>query len=469
MTTTIAEKIIAIDGATSFQAIDGFGTNINPARWNNGALKPALDLLTDELGATLFRFDCFGQADWLDPQFRQADGSWDAKHLEEVYTSPVFQDAWNTYRYLQNKPHTELFFNVSGRIPEAWARIEGNNRHLVDYRAYASMVVSMMKWAREKEGLEFRVVEPFNECDLAGVEGPAIDPKDYPVAILAVAEELQAQGLGDVQIIPMGDAKMDRNQLMPILADVRYKEQVFAFGGHFYGDGGDQEPGELWHLPTEAQWMVWSINNSAYNGCPFWITEYGDLDQTSEVEFAVAWRYTRRLLKLLRDSCSAAMTWDAYDNLHKHDDEWSQYGLLATTPDNHSYTPKTRFYACKQVFRYIKPGWQRVDIKDQARPGDENNPYAKWQAQRKHMPSQAFLSADGSDLTIIGLSRVEGTVPFTIDLSSCPNIPTNSTLRCIVTTREKTTEVIETASIIDGKATLHIPEGSIFTITTLAN
>jgi hypothetical protein len=41
--------------------MDGFGVNINPAWWNGGEYKdakvvqPAIDLLVDSLGATIFR------------------------------------------------------------------------------------------------------------------------------------------------------------------------------------------------------------------------------------------------------------------------------------------------------------------------------------------------------------------------------------------------------------------------------
>ena len=52
---------IKIDGASKFQTLDGFGVNINTAWWYNGkyedarVVQPAIDLLVDSLGATIFR------------------------------------------------------------------------------------------------------------------------------------------------------------------------------------------------------------------------------------------------------------------------------------------------------------------------------------------------------------------------------------------------------------------------------
>src|SRR5207249_3038677 len=41
-------KSLTIDGAQVFQTIDGFGVNANSLSWNNGELKPAIDMLVDQ-------------------------------------------------------------------------------------------------------------------------------------------------------------------------------------------------------------------------------------------------------------------------------------------------------------------------------------------------------------------------------------------------------------------------------------
>jgi hypothetical protein len=86
--------------------------------------------------------------------------------------------------------------------------------------------------------------------------------------------------------------------------------------------------------------------------------EYGDLDQSGEKEWYVAWVMTLRLLDLLENGYHGALVWDAYDNYHDHDEHWTIYGLLRT--GLRAYTPKKRYYASKQVFRFVKPGFQRL-------------------------------------------------------------------------------------------------------------
>ena len=65
-------KPITLDATTRYQTIDGFGVNFTPAQWRDGAQRPVLDRLVDDLGCTLIRFDCYGTADWLDLVGRDA-------------------------------------------------------------------------------------------------------------------------------------------------------------------------------------------------------------------------------------------------------------------------------------------------------------------------------------------------------------------------------------------------------------
>jgi len=81
------KKEIIVNLTKSFSKVDGFGVNITPAQWKNGNLKPALDMLVDDLGATLYRFDCTGLANWLDPSRRQSDGTWPEAYLDSIYRS----------------------------------------------------------------------------------------------------------------------------------------------------------------------------------------------------------------------------------------------------------------------------------------------------------------------------------------------------------------------------------------------
>ncbi len=90
------------------------------------------------------------------------------------------------------------------------------------------------------------------------------------------------------------------------------------------------------------------------------MTEYGDLEQSGEKEWYVGWWMTSRLFDQLENGFNGALVWDAYDNYHDHDETWTIYGLLRT--GLRLYTPKKRYYASKQVFRYVLPGFERLEV-----------------------------------------------------------------------------------------------------------
>ena len=64
-----------IDLATKHQMIDGFGVNFTPAQWKKSDQSSVIEKLVDDLGASIFRFDCTGLANWLDPSRRGKDGT----------------------------------------------------------------------------------------------------------------------------------------------------------------------------------------------------------------------------------------------------------------------------------------------------------------------------------------------------------------------------------------------------------
>jgi hypothetical protein len=67
---------------------------------------------------------------------------------------------------------------------------------------------------------------------------------------------------------------------------------------------------------------------------------------------------TRRALQAINEGARAALFWDAFDNYHEHDREMTHYGLIRN--DDHRYSPKKRYYAAKQLYRFVPPGAQRV-------------------------------------------------------------------------------------------------------------
>jgi len=455
---------VTIDAAKRFQPIDGFGVNLTPAQWRGGALRPTLDLLVDDLGTSLVRLDCYGKADWLLPAKRGADGRWPDAYLAGVYRSPVFAECWDTFRHLTAKG-ADVHLNVSGRVPAAWTGPDGQT--LVDFDAYAEMAVSLVKWAREREGLRFTTFAPFNETNLGFPEGPKVRDADVLPAVRAVAKRLDAGNLGDVKLVVACDApaiKMER--FSPMLEAPDLVGRVAAFSTHTYGDGdeGDATPG--WYDgESERAALVKAVAGSPHKGASVWMTEYGDLDQTGLVEWQFAWRSARRLLRMLNDGFHAALAWDAFDNLHEHDGVWATYGLLKTDRDTWTYAPKKRYFAAKQVYRFVRPGWSRVEVTAPSR--EPKDPYASWHDPMRHVRLLAFASPDGQDITLVGMSRVEGEVTLEVGLSGLAPGASGKPLSYCRTTRTEDARLVEETTMRNGAVRIGVPEGSIFTLTTL--
>jgi hypothetical protein len=143
------------------------------------------------------------------------------------------------------------------------------------------------------------------------------------------------------------------------------------------------------------------------------MTEYGDLDQSGLIEHEIGWRSTRRMLRLLNEGLSAGLVWDAFDNFHEHDAAWSTYGLLATDTNSWKHTPKPRFFAAKQVFRFVRPGFMRVTVNPE-KPEAKSDPYAGYRDPFRHLLVCASVSPDHKDFSVVGMSRLE--VPCTVSV-----------------------------------------------------
>jgi len=325
------------------------------------------------------------------------------------------------------------------------------------------MAVSMLKWAREKEKLKFSLFAPFNETDLGFPEGPRMQPDIVVPATKAILKKLDEAGLGDIKLVVLCDAFPKLEKIAPIVRDDSMVGRIAYFSTHTYGDGGDQEPWKWFLEETDFAKFAKRVKQSPYKDCPVWLSEFGDLDQTAEVEFGIGWRCVRRLLKAIDDGFASGQYWDAFDNFHEHDGAWATYGLFKVDRDKWTYTPKRRYFALKQIFRFVKPGFVRVSIEPELL--ETNDVYKMWHAPLKHIPLYAFISPDGNDFTIVGMSTVESDVQLNIKLKGV-NIK-GKTVACYRTSRNEDCKKVADAAAKGDAVTAIIPEECIFTLTTL--
>ena len=120
-----SEVTITIDGSAKYQTMDGFGVNINPAWWYNGnytdatVVQPAIDLLVDSLGATIYRA-VIEEIDWEEVNDDNDPNHFNWDYYNKVFSNTRFTGVWNTLRYLNRKGITDgLVISFMGAAPAA--------------------------------------------------------------------------------------------------------------------------------------------------------------------------------------------------------------------------------------------------------------------------------------------------------------------------------------------------------------
>jgi O-glycosyl hydrolase len=427
-------QTVTVDAAQSFQTIDGFGVNINAKAWEP-RLMPAMDLLTRDLGATLYRVDTFGKSDWPDPDGSIGPASLDEDRLAAVYQGETARRGWAMMRHL-NERGIEPYLTCSGVAPR-WMCAE-DGRTLADYERFCDMLVSLVAWAKRREGLRFTLFGPMNETNYGPPEGPAVSPAEYARVLEVLDRKLTEHGLDDIRLVVAEEGAMGPHFIRAI-RDSRAVGRVGAWGVHCYG----------WYTPEQFQEVL-----DLAGGIPVWMTEYGDLEQTGEREWPVAWAMTGRLFDLLAAGFRGAMVWDAYDNYHDHDEHWTLYGLIRT--GLRAYTPKKRFYASRQVFRFVRPGFRRIAVS-----GDVSD-----------LRVLAFASADRERVAVVGLNGGARPAHLNVCLAGFPASVADGRLAHYRTSEHESCVRLPDIAARGGNwpvtgADVTVPPDSIFTLTNV--
>jgi len=360
-----------IDLSKTYQKIDGFGVNINSKYWDNGALRPVLDLLIDDLGAVLFRVDVYGKSNWIDPDNKLGPSSLSQENYQRIYKSRVFENGWGMMRHL-NERGINPYITASGIVP-SWMTSDGKT--LSEYDYFAEMMHSFISWARYKENIKFKLFGPLNETDIGPPEGPKIETEEI-VKVITTLDKRFKDGLEDIKFVLPEQAFFNTNYVKHLINDPELARRIGVISMHMYSN-----------IPIETlKEFVDTIKRSLCSNCSIWMGEYGDLDQSGEMEWYVAWISTYRLFNILTAGFNGAIFWDAYDNYHDHDEAWTIYGLLRV--GRRIFTPKKRYYAAKQIYRFVRPGFVRVNA----------------EIETEKVRILAFTDDKKDELTIVGMN-----------------------------------------------------------------
>lgn len=419
---------VTVNGAQQFQTIDGFGVNVNVASWNGGELRPALDLLIDQLGANIFRV-VIDNADWEDVNDDASAQVFNWDYYRPVYTSPKFEELWATLAYLNQRGAAGgVILNVMGPVPswmggsQIWASAEDE---------WVEMIASLVYYGRVTRGLQFSMLSPMNEPDWDGIEGPQVDQWQYARLMRKLSQRLDSIGLSDVRFVGPDTASVSAgvNAYLPeMMGDAVVMAKVDHFGLHNYaGDSGGAEA---------------AIRSSAYPTRNFWITEVTNI-----------WD----ILAHLSQGPSAALVWDAYDSVYNHailagrgttppNDVGNGPPLLAYSSSSGTYTPRKGFYEVAQLFRFVGAGSRRIGASDSS-------------------SNLTLLAFQGSGrITLVGRNASSGSMTLTGTLSGLPSV---ARFELYQTTSSLNMQRGTDVSVSNGAFTVQVAGGSVFTLTAL--
>ena len=378
---------VTVNGSQTFQTINGLGVNINSLSWKNGELRPALDLLAD-MGVSSWRVvydmtDWEGQNDNSDPNV----ANW--TYYNVLYSNAKFQNLWGTLQYLNQKGiTTNVALSFMGPVP-TW--MGGSSINSASEDEFVEMIATLLYYARNREHVVFDIVDPMNEPDQDGIEGPLVGATQYTRLLRMLSVKLDATGLGDIRFLGPNTAGVGAgvNTYMPqMMSDSIVMAKVDHFGLHDYG-------GSTGGANT-------AIKSSAYPTRNFWMTEFS---------------LAADMMSLLGQSTSGLQMWDAYDSVYEHgilggrgttppNDAGNGPALLAYNRTSGTYAPRHAFYEFEQLFKFVPPGSVRV--------GTSGSPSG--------VTIYTFYHQATGRVTIVGRNTTASAIPLSGTLSNLPAV-----------------------------------------------
>ena len=424
-----AGTALTVNGAQTFQKIDGLGVNMNSLSWKNGQLQPAIDMLVNQMGVTVWRV-VFDMEDWESSNDNADPNTPNWTFYNSIYSNAKFQNLWGTLRYLNQKGITTgILLSFMGRVPP-W--MGGSVINTASEDEWVEMMATLCFYAKNTENVQFDMLDPINEPDWDGIEGPQVDQFQYTRLLQKLSVKLDAMGLSSLKFVGPNTAQITTgvNTYMPqMMSNSIVMSKVDHFGFHNYGtnNGG-----------ADA-----AIKGSAFPNKNYWITEvWNPSDVLGQIGLGTG----------------ATMVWDALDSVYNH-------AILAgrgTTPPNDNgpglpplayntttgvYTPRDTFYQHAQIQKYVPRGSMRI-------AATESN---------GNLTMYAFRDPVSGRLTLVGRNIGASSITVNGSLSNVPAVSSFQFYRTDVSGNQFTrgSDVVVT----NGSFVFTAPVNSYFTLT----
>lgn len=420
---------VTVDGAQIYQSIDGFGASANAASWKNGELRPALDMLVDQLGATIWRV-VIENGDWEAVNDNADPAVFNWAYYNTVYTSPRLEALWSTIAYLNQKGISDtLMLNVMGPVAP-W--MGGSRINTAAEDEWVEMIASLAYYGRVTRGLRFSMLAPMNETDWDGIEGPQVDQQQYIRLLRKLSLKLDSIGLSSLRLVGPDTAEIHigiDGYMAAMIADSTVSAKVDHFAFHNYeGDSGG----------ADLALKGYSLPNRN-----FWITEVTNIGD---------------ILSHLVQGPSAVLVWDACDSVYNYailagrgttapNDAGNGPALLAYNSATGVYTPRRGFYEAAQLFKYVPKGSRRIAASSSS----------------SSLTTLAFVDPSGGRLTIVGRNTSTGARTLTGSLAGVPAV---SRLELYQTTASTSLLRSGDVTVTNGAFSVVVAGGSVFTLTS---
>ena len=363
---------LVINGAQTYQVIDGFGVNANHRSWNNNELQPVLDALIDQAGITIFHV-IFDNNNWEQTNDNSDPDTMNWSYYDTIYSDAEFQKMWGIMGYINQKGIT------NGLVPDFEGPVAtwmgGLSLTPGMEPEYAETIVSLLVYACRTQNLKFTTVGPVNEPDntYAGIN--LTGSAQYVTVMDDIINLLNANGLTSINFSGPDLAYTQTSWLSAVMGDSTLMSRLAHWGLHYYENAS-----------TDPTGVYSFIQSSAYPNTHFWMTEYGVWCSNCQggVSGDSSWTYAQNtaslLLHLLAEGASGCVIWEGYDSQYvafnpstggNDPPAWSFWGLMAVNDVNatpKTYSPRPTFYTVAQIAKFVRPGAQRISVSGASTP-----------------------------------------------------------------------------------------------------
>jgi O-glycosyl hydrolase len=388
------------------------------------------------MGSRLWRV-VFDMEDWESVNDNSDPNTFNWGYYNGVYANSKFQNLWGTIGYLNQKGISSgIALSFMGRVP-IWmsgsgACLNGNGNNICVNKEdeWVEMIASLVYYARNTAHISFSQLDPINEPDWDGYEGPQVDNVQYARLLNKLSQKLDSLGLNDIKLLGPNTASIDVgviNYMPQMMQDSTLMSKVDHFGLHNYAG----------YSGNAAQ----VIRDSAYPTRNFYMTEI-----TTPAD----------ILTVINSGPSAIYVWDGYDSVYNHailagrgstppNDAGDGPAPLAYDRTTGQYSPRKVFYQHEQLFKYVPSGSVRIA------------------ASQPNM--SAFFHQQSGRVTLVGTNTSSGSISYT---GTFANLPVMSALEFYWTsTTDPTRNFFREANITvtNSSFSFNAPANSTFTLT----